>query len=118
MSPNRLFPILLLVLLAVPAIEGTGSAAGARWWETIGAPLDHQAQEGAPGSGFEQALRVLRSGERSAPKGPSAAALAGLAPRLAPVSLVTCGRASGWTSPVRPFAERLPYHSTAPPVLA
>jgi hypothetical protein len=118
MSPTRLLTILCLLLLALPAGTGLAPTTGIRWWEAIAAPLDQGAGELAAPAGPERSVRLSGGGGGHQPVGPgfrSDAPGAAVSVRFgfaAPCPTLEAPLA------VRPFAERLPYHATAPPARA
>lgn len=113
-----MLPILFLVLFAITAGSDLVPSTGPRWWETVAAPLDHGASEVAVGTGLAPSLHLVRSGDGSAAGGSDVPSDVVGSSTRGPAAPDPLGRGAAAPLAMRPHAERLPYHATAPPVRA
>lgn len=118
MSIGRFLSTLILTLLLLsPSGEKSGWGIGP-WEASISGPVAYHAQELARAPGIPQLAPASGSLDTSSSGAGSAPARRSAQSPTSESIATGCGCPFGRLLPVRPVAERLPYHSTAPPAVA
>jgi hypothetical protein len=113
MSRKRFLSVLLLAFALSPVYGEASASAGAPFGAAVRTDSAYHAEE-VFRSAAPQLLRVIEVEVRGFGRGGATASPAAAEAVRTDISGISCGTHA--TDGLRPFAERLPYDSTAPPV--